>query len=427
METIAQIYDIFLKSTGICTDTRKLEKGNLFIALKGGNFNGNKFAQQALDNGAIAAVIDEKEYEGDKETILVENGLVCLQDLARHHRDKLNIPVVGLTGSNGKTTTKELINVVLSTKFKTFATQGNLNNHIGVPLSILSIKSDIELAIIEMGANHIGEIAELCTISQPTHGMITNIGKAHLEGFGSLEGVAKGKSELYYHLLKNDGVVFVNATSEILTRMSSRFENPLYYLSNDGYYNLEFLEVNPYIKYKSEDGAEIQTKTIGSYNFDNMVAALSIGKFFGVDMNAAHNAIAEYESDNNRSQIVEMDKLVVLKDAYNANPTSMDAAITNFSRINRTPKSLILGDMKELGDYSKEEHSKIIELVKSITHDQAIFIGPEFHQLASANTEFSFFEDVNSFLNSNKDFIGNTEGILLLKGSRGIALEKIID
>ncbi len=424
---ISEIYDLYKTSSEVCTDTRKITENCIFFALKGANFNGNTFAEQAIKQGAKYAVIDEAKFQKDDRFILVEDALKALQDLANYHRNQLTIPVLGLTGSNGKTTTKELINVVLSKKYKVFATQGNFNNHIGVPLTLLSIPEDTEIAVIEMGANHIGEIEFLCNIAEPSHGFITNIGYAHIEGFGSFEGVARGKSELYRHLMKTDGVVFVNAQNEHLSRMATRFTKPpIYYLKKDGFYNVELVSVSPFICYKSPKGKEIHTQLIGAYNFENIATALCIGNYFEVEDELCHQAIQEYVSDNNRSQVIKKEKNKILMDAYNANPSSMNAALVNFEKIKEENKVLILGDMFELGTISEEEHKKIVNQVSKLSIDQAIFYGKEFTKVATENSKLSFFDDKQELLNYLKGEL-LTNKYILIKGSRGSKLEDVLD
>jgi UDP-N-acetylmuramoyl-tripeptide--D-alanyl-D-alanine ligase len=338
--SIEFLYQKYLECRHVSTDSRADQDQSLFFALNGPNFKGAKFAVMALEKGASYAVVDDPGMAAEN-VFVVEDTLQTLQDLARHHRKQLSIPVIGITGSNGKTTTKELIYTVLSQKFNTLYTQGNLNNHIGVPLTLLRIKPEHEMAIIEMGANHIGEIEMLCTIALPTHGMITNIGKAHLEGFGSLEGVARGKSELYVHLDKTEGTVFVNTGNEHLMRMSRRIASKVTYPAIGDYYHSELLEASPYVVYKDEEGSVVHTQLVGSYNYENMAAAACIGKYFGVSLTKANEAIANYSPVNNRSQVLQKGSNTIILDAYNANPTSMAAAIRNFGNMNAPRKVYI--------------------------------------------------------------------------------------
>src|SRR6478609_9324452 len=302
--SIESIYLKYSESGKVSTDTRQITPGSVFFALKGPNFNANEFAHEALNKGASYAIVDEERFVTDQRILLVDDGLTALQDLARYHRSKLKIPFVGLTGSNGKTTSKELVSAVLSKKFKTYATKGNLNNHIGVPLTILSIDSTYEMAVIEMGANHLGEIALLCSIANPTHGFITNIGKAHIGTFGGFENIIRAKSELYQHLIVNGGQVFINSQNAILANMAKRFKSPLFYPAAGDYYHAQFISADPYIKFKADSGDEVQTKLLGTYNFGNITAALCVSKFFGVDAVSANQAVAEYQPENMRSQIV---------------------------------------------------------------------------------------------------------------------------
>ena len=317
---IKDLYNRFLESGKISTDTRQISAGSIFFALKGDKFNANTFALQALEKGALYAVVDEKEYAVNDRCLLVDNVLETLQQLARYHRDQLKIPVIGLTGSNGKTTSKELLHGVLSKKYKTYATKGNLNNHIGVPLTLLAIDKTIEMAVVEMGANHLGEIALLCSIANPSHGFITNIGRAHIGMFGGFENIIRAKSELYQHLIQNEGTVFINSQNEILANMAKRFKQPIFYPAKGDYYHGELISADPFVKVKAENGSEIQTKLIGAYNFENIMSALCIGKYFGVQHDDANAAIEQYEPGNMRSQMVKKGTNTIILDAYNANP-----------------------------------------------------------------------------------------------------------
>ncbi len=423
---IASLYDKFLNATGVCTDTRKIENGNIFFALKGPNFNANEFAKKALETGAIYAVIDDPTYNIDDQYILVDDALKTLQDLAAFHRSKLKIPVIGITGSNGKTTTKELIRSVLSMKFETFATEGNLNNHIGVPLSVLSISEKYEIAIIEMGASKVGDIAELCAICQPTHGIITNIGKAHIEGFGGFEGVIRGKSELYQYLLEHSGKVFINSQNEILNNMAKRFERPYMYPAYADYYHCDLIEAAPFLVVKTDKGNLIETNLVGKYNFENLAAALCIGKFFEVDNKKANKAVSRYTPSNNRSQIIQKGSKVLILDAYNANPVSMKAAIENLADMEAAHKVVILGDMNELGDISEEEHFKIGELTKEHAFNKVIFCGEKILPAKTANPNSTYFkkkEQLIDYLNTNPI----DDGTILIKASRSLGLEKLVD
>ena len=423
---IETLYAHFKRSTGISTDTRSIQQGNLFFALKGPNFNANRLAAQALEKGASLAVIDDPEFDGEG-CFLVADVLTTLQQLATHHRRQLDIPVIGLTGSNGKTSTKELIRDVLATQFKVWATQGNLNNHIGVPLTLLSITSDIEMAVIEMGANHVGEIALLTSIAEPTHGLITNIGKAHLEGFGGIQGVIKGKSEMYDFLIKTGGVIFVNTRQPILKEIAEkRIESPYYYPQEGDYLHIELVEDHPVVIYRNEAGAAVTTQIKGGYNFDNIGTALCIGKYFGIAPEAADKAIAAYVADNNRSQEIRRNGYSIILDAYNANPTSMAAALKNLGGIKGTVKTAILGDMFELGDTAEAEHREIGLLCERLGIDHAIFCGELMQAAAEAmsgSLHFNTRDALADYLRSN----AIAKGHILIKGSRGMGLEAILE
>ncbi len=423
---IEKLYQHYLLSGKISTDTRKIEPDSLFFALKGDNFNANEFALEALKRGATFSIVDEERFAVNDKCILVDNVLITLQKLARHHRDQFSIPFIGLTGSNGKTTSKELLHAVLSKKFKTLATKGNLNNHIGVPLTILSIDKSVEIAVIEMGANHLGEIALLCSIANPTHGFITNIGKAHIGTFGGFENIVRGKSELYQHLLTNNGVVFINSQNEILANMAKRFKNPIFYPGVDDYYHCELIGADPFVKIKTENGDTIETQIIGGYNFENMAAALCIGKYFGVDSVAANLAIADYSPGNMRSQVIQKGSNTIILDAYNANPSSMQAAIENLASMKTLKKVAILGDMFELEEEAETEHRNLGRLLKDKKVDRVYLCGK---LVASAKTELPealHFESKELLIEElKKNPI--QESTILVKASRGIGLETILD
>jgi UDP-N-acetylmuramoyl-tripeptide--D-alanyl-D-alanine ligase len=423
---IEKLYQIFLESTGICTDTRNISEGNLFVALNGPNFNANKFASQAIEKGALAAVIDDDSYVIPGKTILVENGLLALQDLAKIHRNSLDIPIIGITGSNGKTTTKELVHAVLTTTLRTFATSGNLNNHIGVPLSLLSIQKNHEIAIIEMGANHLGEIAHLSSLAKPTHGLITNIGKAHTGLFGGFEGVIRAKSELYDFLIKNQGLVFINQNQEILMNMSKRIKNSVFYPNEDSYYPCQFLGADPYVEIKTEQGNIVKTNLLGKYNFENITTALCLGKYFNVAEEKANEAIATFKPENNRSQIIKKGSNTIILDAYNANPSSMEKALENLSQMNAPHKIAIVGDMFELGADTKSEHQRIGELLEELNIDDAIFCGESMkyaHELFGKGVYMKSRELLIDHL-KQKEYSNST---ILIKASRGMALENIVE
>jgi len=433
--TTEELYHIYKKHPSVQTDTRKLKQGDFFFALKGGNFNGNSFAKTAIDSGAAYAVIDEKEFEIAGKTILVDDVLRALQQLARYHRDQFKslpdgrqVPFIAITGSNGKTTTKELIHAVLSSSFKTYTTEGNLNNHIGIPLTILKIKPDAEMAVIEMGANHIGEIAGYCQYAQPTHGLITNCGKAHLEGFGSIEGVKKGKGELFDHLRTlTHGFAFVMWDYDYLQEMSKGISGIIKYGTKDNDHvigkilpNENFLKVQ--IILGLDDGI-ISTQLVGEYNLPNVLAAVTVGKFFEVPEDKIRSAIENYTPSNSRSQLIEKDSNKIILDAYNANPSSMKLAIENFARKNSENKILMLGAMAELGKQSLQEHQEIIDLIKKYSWKEVVLVGGDFLKLSHP---FLSFE--NSLL--AKEWFSNQQfqnSYILVKGSRSMEMEKIVD
>ncbi len=421
--TIEKLHQLFLKYPQVSTDTRNIQPNCIFFALKGQNFNGNKFASEAIRNGAAYAVVDEEKYVRGEAFVLVDDVLKSLQELANYHRNYCKAKIIGLTGSNGKTTTKELIFAVLSKKYNTIATKGNLNNHIGVPLTLLTIKKNTEFAIIEMGANHIKEIEFLCNIAQPDYGYITNFGKAHLEGFGSVEGVIKGKSELYDHLIANKKFIFLNADDPIQEKKLRSYPSKFGFSTSDpNYYRINYLGAHPFVKLEAEK-TEINTQLIGSYNFTNCCAAVLIGKYFNVPLEDIKNAIEAYLPQNNRSQIIDKKEYHIILDAYNANPNSMEAALNNFKNFPGSGKVVFLGDMFELGEKANEEHQKIVDLVSGMNFDKVFLVGQNFDKTNSDFTKFATFDDLSSFLKSNKLKKGN----LLIKGSRGMALERILD
>lgn len=424
---IAALYDKYLSASGVSTDTRIIKPGNIFFALKGPNYNANKFAKAALEQGAGYVVIDDPEHLlKDERCLLVDDSLKTLQELATYHRSKLKIPVIGITGSNGKTTTKELIYEVLSKKYETFATAGNLNNHIGVPISLLSIDPKTEIAIIEMGANKVGDIAELCEMARPTHGLITNIGKAHIEGFGGFEGVIRGKSELYQFLLDHNGKVFINSQNEILNKMAKRFERPYYYPDYSDYYHCELIAADPFLVIRSDKGNLVETNLVGKYNFENIAAALCIGKFFEVDNKKANRAISKYTPSNNRSQIIKKGNNMLILDAYNANPVSMKAAIENLAEMESRNKVVILGDMNELGEISEAEHYKIGELTRNQHFNKVIFCGEKILAAKNANPESTYFKEKDQLI----DYLHENpfdKALILIKASRSLGLEKLVD
>ncbi len=427
---VSILYTLFLKSTGVSTDTRKIDPENIFFALKGPNFNANEFAPKALEMGASVVVIDDPAYfiEDDERYFMAEDALRMLQQLANHHRHQLNIPIIGLTGSNGKTTSKELLNAVLKQKFKTVATVGNLNNHIGVPLTLLSVGKDAEIAIVEMGANKQGDIQELCEIAEPTHGFITNIGKAHLEGMGGPEGVLKTKTELYQHLRANNGTVFINSQDPILANMIKRFENPVLYPAKGDFCEVRFNGADPFVKFSVEDSDQVYlTALIGAYNFGNIATAITVGKFFGVSMDKAVEGIVSYRPSNMRSQLIEKGSNLIILDAYNANPSSMEVAIRTFGEMTgKKHKMIILGDMFELGDHSEEEHRRLGEIVSEYPIDKICFTGSLIVSALEKAPKALYFPDPFSFRNWLEDS-KLEDYLILIKGSRGMKLEGLVD
>jgi len=423
--TISQLYDCFLACKGVSTDTRQITEDCLFVALRGDKFDGNQYAKNALEKGAKYAIVDNSDFAVDNRYLLVDNSLEALQALAHYHRKQLTIPIVGLTGSNGKTTTKELIAVVLSKKYKTYATKGNLNNHIGVPLTLLAIDSSYEMAVVEMGANHQKEIELLCNIAEPTHGLITNIGKAHLEGFGGIEGVRKGKGELYDWLGSSGGTVFVNGANPTLLEMAQErhFKESVTYLSNSD--APQMLESSPFVSYQDTEGNTIQTHLTGRYNFENIVAALSIGSYFGVSDRDAHQAVADYNPTNNRSQVIQKGTNTLIMDAYNANPSSMAAAIENFGKLEAERKMVILGDMLELGAESPEEHLALGKLVAQQKFGIVILAGKLMKDALPALPKAYYFPDKFSLHNWIVDHPQHNTHVLI-KGSRGMGLETVV-
>jgi UDP-N-acetylmuramoyl-tripeptide--D-alanyl-D-alanine ligase len=413
---IKEIYALFQQQSTICTDSRKITKGAIFISLKGDNFNGNKYALKAISEGCSYAIVDEKEYDVHQNTILVNNALKTLQDLATYHRNQLNIPLIGITGSNGKTTSKELINAILNSELSCYATKGNLNNHIGVPLSVLEINKKHKIAIIEMGANHQKEIEFLCNIAQPTYGVITNIGSAHLEGFGSIQGVIDTKKELYEFIKYNKGHLFVNAGDELLLSLSKGISQITYGTSGDIFGLIT--EITPLlsIKYNNEI---INSHLIGDFQFDNILLAICIGNYFNVSNENIKKSIENYIPTNNRSQLVKTKKNTLILDAYNANPSSMKAMLSSFADQQYKNKLCILGDMLELGGESNKEHLDIIKLINQLELD-CIFVGEIFHSLT--NNSFKNKQELVKYIQGNNIH----KRTILLKGSRGIGLEQLI-
>lgn len=412
---IIELYEIYRQYPSIQTDTRKLKKGDIFFALRGPNFNANEFAETALNNGAEYAVIDDADYNTHARMILVDDVLGTLQQLALYHRNQFTIPFIAITGSNGKTTTKELIHAVLSTTYTTYTTVGNLNNHIGVPLTILSIKPDAEMAVVEMGANHIGEIASYCVYTRPDYGLITNVGKAHLEGFGGYEGVKRGKGELYDFLRANNGAAFVMWDYEYLQEMSRGISQIIKY--EEG----QIIESEPFLKVVI-DGVEISTQLVGAYNLPNVLAAATVGKHFKVPQQKIKHALENYIPGNSRSQLIERDQNKIILDAYNANPSSMRAAIENFAKIPAGNKVLMLGAMAELGTESLQEHKEIIELIKKHNWRDVVLVGGDFLKAPSPFQTFNNSDEAAQWFRDQQF----SDVYLLIKGSRSMQMEKVI-
>ncbi|HQQ95476.1 MAG TPA: UDP-N-acetylmuramoyl-tripeptide--D-alanyl-D-alanine ligase [Bacteroidia bacterium] len=432
--SLEELYACYLQCGGqISTDTRKLYSGSLFVALRGDKFNANTFASEALKEACAFAIVDDPAVVNDSRMKLVENSLTALQDLARHHRKQFSGPILGITGSNGKTTNKELIHAVLSKKYHTLSTAGNLNNHIGVPLTLLQIRSDHQFAIIEMGANHQGEIAQLCRIADPDYGIITNIGKAHLEGFGGPEGVIKGKSEMYTHLRQKNGKVFLNADDKLLRGLAHDMSIVAFGSDPGNFIYGAEISGNDKLRFwfgKNEEHREqakqrvVQTQLIGSYNLPNCLAAACIGIYFGVPEKDVVAALEQYSPEMNRSQLFDTGHNRLILDAYNANPSSMQSAIQNFASLGYPNKMLILGDMFELGEFSQDEHQKLIDLLQSLgfTTSQVILVGETFAALGSSRyTAFRNTGACGAYLKSVKP----SNQTILIKGSRGMKLEEL--
>lgn len=423
---IKELHQLFLNSSGVSTDTRKITENTLFFALKGENFNGNEYAEEALKNGAAFAIVDEKDHARSNKLLLVEDVLASLQELSTFHRNYLKIPIISLTGSNGKTTTKELINTVLAKKYSTVATKGNFNNHIGVPLTLLSMSRDTEIGIIEMGANHQKEIMSLCQIAQPDFGYITNFGKAHLEGFGGIEGVIKGKSELYDYLMNDNKNIFLNADDSIQKEKLSGYIKKFGFSQSDAdYFNIRLLEANPFVKLTFE-GLTVNSNLIGTYNFSNIAAAVLIGKYFNIEIHDIKEAIEKYVPSNNRSQIIEKDNYRIILDAYNANPSSMKVAVENLNNLSSTNKIAVLGDMFELGDESAQEHQYIVTFLEGLQLDKIFLVGENFFGTKTDTRNIKRFKTFEEF-KENFDTAGIKDSSILIKGSRGMALERTLE
>jgi UDP-N-acetylmuramoyl-tripeptide--D-alanyl-D-alanine ligase len=435
MDKIDLIYQHYLQHPNIVTDSRKVEPGCLFFALKGERFNGNKFAAKAIEDGASLSIVDEDLDLPQGKFVKVDDVLTTLQHLATHHRRQFNIPVLAITGSNGKTTTKELMSMVLASHYPTHFTKGNLNNHIGVPLTLLAMPPKTEIAIIEMGANHQGEIDFLCRIAEPTHGLITNVGKAHLEGMGGFEGVKKTKSELYRYLTERNGLVFINQDEPHLSGLAEGNRLKLHYLQSDQPdpanvpFEVKMVAEEPFVEvaFLSEKGELVHAKSnlIGRYNFSNIMTAVVVGKYFKVPAEKIAGAIEAYVPNNNRSQLTSIGTNTFILDAYNANPTSMKSALASFSKVEALRKVAILGAMKELGEYSNEEHLVIAEQAKACGFDQLVLVGNEFQQ-AAERVGALFFENTGQ-LKTWFDEAKIQDAHILLKGSRSIGLEGMLE
>ncbi len=427
MIDIKALYGLFLRYPVIATDSRQVSEGSIFFALKGENFDGNDFVPAALEVGAAYAIADNPALGTDDRVIVVDDVLSTLQQLAWYHRKELGVPILAITGSNGKTTTKELVSRVLAKKYKISVTKGNLNNHIGVPLSLLAMDKSTQFGIVEMGTNHFGEIATLCRIACPNYGLITNVGKAHLEFFGSLEGVEKAKGELYDYLSTNKGVAFYNSDNPILSRMiaARTFRETVAY--NRAKLDALLLPAdndNPFLRFTINGGkTTVNTQLVGDYNIDNVLAALTMGLCFGVPDDEAIAAVESYRPDNNRSQLVKTTKNYVYMDAYNANPTSMEASLLNFSAQAIPNKLLVLGDMRELGNESDVEHSRIADLIKHEGFTDVILVGTQFGKVANGFKHFPTTEELCSYLKANE----HSGYSILVKGSRGMRLEKVLE
>ncbi len=427
---IETLYELFQKHPLVETDTRHLKPGCIFFALRGDNFNGNQFAKQALEAGAAAAIIDDSAYYVDERTIVVENTLTTLQQLAKFHRQQFNIPFIAITGSNGKTTSKELVNAVLATNFRTYTTQGNLNNHIGIPLTLLRVQKDAEIAVIEMGANHQQEIAGYCTYALPTYGIITNCGKAHLEGFGGVEGVRKGKGELYDFIRANHGTIFLNQDLDYLHPMSQGITNVITYGTKDAQTIGEIKSANPYLNVSIQKTShnntnlfsDIHTQLVGDYNLANVLLAVSVGTHFNVPPEKIKKALEAYQPTNSRSQLIQKNTNTIILDAYNANPSSMQVAIQNFSKLDAAQKVLLLGSMAELGEESMQEHQQLVNLLLSYKWKEVVLVGDGFGELSHPYIQLKNSSEAADWFRSQN--FSNTH--FLIKGSRSMKMETIL-
>ncbi|MEF3080131.1 UDP-N-acetylmuramoyl-tripeptide--D-alanyl-D-alanine ligase [Winogradskyella poriferorum] len=422
---IASIYKKFEACASVSTDTRKINKNDMYFALKGANFDGNKFVNKAFESGAKYCVVDDKNAVINDSCILVDDVLSTLQSLANYHRKTINTPIISLTGSNGKTTTKELIRAVLSTTFKVNATKGNLNNHIGVPLTLLSFTKDLDFGIVEMGANHQKEIEFLCNIAEPDFGLITNFGKAHLEGFGGEEGVIKGKSELYDYIKVNKKIAFINSDDTKQVKQISNYQNIITFgKAKENDCTVEFKSADPFVNLNYKN-IEIESQLIGDYNYGNIAVAVAIGQHFNVPSENIKNAIESYQPNNNRSEIIHRGSTKIILDAYNANPTSMLAALKNLKQLNAEHKYLFLGDMFELGKEAEKEHQAIANLTEDNFDENIFLVGENFYKTTtkSSTKKFKSFEDLKPLLKS----LDLSNSTILIKGSRGMALERILE
>jgi len=430
---IADLYALFRNYPSVTTDSRMCSKDSIFFALKGERFNGNLFAEKALEAGCAYAVVDERPEDepANDRIIVVDNVLVTLQKLANFHRRKLKIPIIGITGTNGKTTTKELIAIALSREFKVAYTQGNFNNHIGVPLTLLSMNKSHEIGVIEMGASHPGDIKELCEIAEPNYGLITNVGKAHLEGFGSFENVIKTKGELYSYIRENDGKVFVNKDNQILYELSEGMDRILYGKNDPNLFaSGAIANATPFLEFDwsfFDSSYRVKTSLVGEYNFDNAIAAVAVSKYFGINAERISAALEEYEPQNYRSQFKRTERNDLIIDAYNANPTSMKTSLEFFTSIpSSLPKMVILGEMKELGEISLEEHQKMIDFLQRQSYTRIYLVGGIFSEMMPADESYLFFEDVEALVKSLQEE-PLTGYYILLKGSHSVHLEKVVD
>lgn len=422
---IEALYKIFLAHPSVQTDTRKLKAGDLFFALKGDNFNGNLFAKQALEKGAAYAIVDEPIETADARIILVDDTLTTLQQLAKYHRQQFSIPFLAITGSNGKTTTKELIHAVLSTTFKTYTTEGNLNNHIGIPLTLLKVKKDAQIAVVEMGANHQKEIEGYCKYALPTYGLINNVGKAHLEGFGGIEGVKKGKGELYDFIRASGGAIFINTDFDYLEEMSVGITNKITYGTNHAAVTGVLVKSEPFLEVELTNQPElgiIKTHLVGDYNLPNVLAAVCVGLHFGVSPAVIKSAIEHYQPTNSRSQLIEKDTNKIVLDAYNANPSSMKLAIENFAKLQADKKVLMLGGMAEMGEASLAEHQAIIDLIDQFNWYKVVLVGGDFGKINHPHIYFNSSLEAKEWYKMQSF----THTHLLIKGSRSMKMEEIL-